>query len=217
MGWYSTGADAEEALKREMERQAEARENSGKKARFWLPVGAEKKITFIDDVKSSYGYKLPFTFYEHALERGGSWRNYYTCIDEEEDANGKVQHCPLCASGNRASFVAAYSIIDHSVWEDKKGNERKDEIRLFICKSEVQTILLKAAKKKDGLRGWLVEVSRITLKSPNTGNQFDFEKRTDLSDDLQPPNYMELFAPMSEAELKVIASGVNADDGKIRF
>lgn len=215
MSWYSTGEQADKKSADELDRQQVAREEASKNRfyRFWMPAGAEQHITFVDAAVAAEGYDLPFVFYEHQLKLNGDWKNWFTCLGEG---------CPLCAAGDRPALVAAYTIIDHNEWKDKKGNVHKDELKLFMAKPAVNKMLRKAASKKGGsLRGWRAEVVRNTSDSPNTGDSFDFEEHRELSDDILPPDYRELFAPKEAAELeKVIGGGaaaVAADDGAVKF
>jgi hypothetical protein len=217
--WFDTGSKADEALDRELESQEERRKNAtgSRLYRFWMPAGGEQYVTFVDGEMHPEGYALPFVFYEHQLKLNGSWKNWFTCPGEG---------CPLCENGNRPSLVAAYTVIDHNEWTDKKGNVHKDELKLFMAKPSVNKILRKMARKKGGLRGWKVELTRGTSEDPSTGKQFDFEERVELPEDIQPGDYMSLFAPKSKDELAAVHGGgggdapslnVDADDETVNF
>lgn len=225
VSWYSTGEDAEKFADKKAEEQA-----AEKVWRFWMKPGDSQYITFIDEDVHPSGFKLPFVFMEHQLHLNGSWRNWFTCIqgmpvlDEEgnpvtdEEGRQVKQVCPLCKGGDKPALVAAYSVIDHSEWTSKDGTVHKDERKLYVVKSKVLKVLRKAAAKKDGLRGWYVEVSRTDDMSPNTGDQFDFEKRGELDPKIVPADYLKEFEPKSYADLMAIIGGAAKEqDDTVRF
>lgn len=218
MSWYDTGEAAEKKSEQVLEEQERNREENSKNRifRFWMPPSKDDKpdtfLTFVDDLQHPSGYPLPFVFNEHQLQINGNWKNWFTCPGDG---------CPLCASGDRPSLVAAFTVIDHSEWTDKKGKVHKDELKLYMAKTKVNKILRKMMKKKGSLRGWKCEVTRATGESPSTGDGFDFEDRITLSDDIQPPDYMELFKPKSMEDLAKVVKGeadlVDADDDTVKF
>lgn len=217
MSWYNTGKEAEQAAENELERQEAARKEAQKNAnmarRFWLPAGAECYITILDGPTHPNGYPLPFVYNEHQMKLNGHWRNWFTCIGEE---------CPICENDFKPSVVSAYTVINHSEWTDKKGNVHKDELNLLIAKPAVNKMLRSAASKRGGsLRGWYVCVNRTSSEGYSTGDSFDFLEKRELSDELQPADYIELFAPKTKEELQGIFGGagkvVDADDGTVKF
>lgn len=204
--WFHTGDEAEDFADQKAE---EAAANRDFVYRFWMPKGAEQHITFVDPDVHPGGFKLPFVFMEHQLFLNNSWKNWFTCL-------GKT--CPLCKGGEKPYLAAAYTIIDHNEWKDRNGAVHKDEQKLFIAKSKVYKVLQKARAKKKGLRGWKVEVTRTDDKSPNTGDQFDFEDRTDLPEAAQPPDYRELFKPKTVEELMAVVGDVQVEnEDTVRF
>lgn len=218
MSWYNTGTAGEEALVREEKRREEARAASSRLYRFWLPSNASTHISFLDEETSPFGYDAPFTFMEHQLNLNGSWKNWFTCLAGMRDQDGTPIECPLCAGGDTPYLAAAYTIIDHSEWTDKRGKVHRDEVKLFVVKSQVLKILRKSAAKKKGLRGWFVEVARLDAQSANTGEQFDFEERRELDSKLVAPDYREAFAPKTREQLlEVIGEVQNESSEPIRF
>ena len=150
-----------------------------------------KEITFVDDVRGFYVFtdesgdyletpqfldaeeakklakklpdpakggplRAPAVLMEHQLYLDGKWGNYFTCLRQM----GKT--CPICESGDNASQVAVFTIIDHSVWKDKGGNEHTDEIKLLWVKTSQAPYKLfqqQATKAgRVGLRGVRYEV-----------------------------------------------------------
>ncbi len=214
MGWYNTGYDAAEI---------EARNPTKKKMyRFWMPVGAEQEITFVDDDSKPLelefdGKKvkvsLPVLFKEYQLYLNGNWRNWFT---QPEDPDDDL----LRQNGERASQVAAFTIIDHSEWADRNGVKHKDELKLMVVKTSSSTfkILQKQSAKRKGLRGCRFTVSRLGDKSCNVGDTFEFEEKGDLPKDIQPANYLEEFRPLQRDELaKIIGAVADESEDPIPF
>jgi hypothetical protein len=198
--WAYTGDRANKALDAELEKQKKRREAGGKVPRIWMKADKNKILTFVDGMTHPKGYDLPFAFMEHQIKINDDWKNWFTCLG---------RGCPLCEGNNKPYLARAYTVIDHSEWESKADKKtHKDEIRLFVCKTKVGKILQKAADKKKGLRGWRVDVSRATDESPNTGDTFDWEEKTELPLDVLPLDYAELFAPKTKEEIVKILSGV---------
>lgn len=140
--------------------------------RFWLKEDAEAKITFLDGDLAEDGTIDAVVYHEHNMQINGRWGNTFVCIKEFEP-------CPLCevaedTGKGKAAFVAAFTIIDHRVYEDKDGKKHKDQLRLFVCKLDTYKLLQKIATKRKGLAGCTFDVSRTGDKSPNVGNMFDF-------------------------------------------
>lgn len=197
--WAYTGNAADKALDQELSRQKARRESAGQMRRIWMKPDESKHITFVDGNVHPKGYDLPFRFMEHQVQINGDWRNWFTCLGKD---------CPACEDGNKPYLAEAITVIDHTEFESKIDKKKhKDEQRLFIAKTTVQKVLKKARDKKKSLRGWRAEVSRNKAESPGTGDSFDFEERTELPDNIQPPDYYVLFAPKSRDELLSILSG----------
>lgn len=115
---FKRGYDASRA---EKERQDKAREKMGKKLfKFFIQEdGGEAEVRFLTEE--------PVGFYEHAIMRGGKFDSVVCTRDSS---------CPLCSSGNKATFKGAYIIIDKRPFEytDKSGKVKKGDkqIRLFV-------------------------------------------------------------------------------------
>ena len=160
--------------------------------RYYLPKGAEGKIAFVDDE--------PFRFYAHSVydpkARGGKggWVSL-TCAGEDD--------CPLCHVGERRIYCAAWTVVDRSEWVDKKGIEHKDELRLFVAKSDTISLLsrksrkLRESGKADGLAGVCFTVYREDKKtSPNVGSEFEpVSKVPKLVSKFEPIDYESVLEP----------------------
>jgi len=209
--WFKTG---DEGLKRSQELAEERERNQVN--RLWLPVGKGAKITFLD----SEG----FFFSEHQIKLNGSWRNWFTCRSE-------FSECPLCESGDRPSYVCAYTIIDHSKYTSKKtGKEVANVKKLAVFKSTVHNMW--ARRKSQDCDGdmtyCLFNIHRDKAEHTATGEDVQFVKRLSqaevlrfkpagMSDEewMSPYDYMELFKPQSVDYLRNVvnmAPPIGADD-----
>jgi hypothetical protein len=211
--WFQTGQKGEKRAEQIAEEQAK---NSV--TRLWLPVGKSALVTFLD----SDG----FYFYEHQLKINGSWRNWYTCLRD-------MSECPICDTGDRSSYVAAYTIIDHSKYTSKRtGKEIKNVKKLLILKSTVQAMW---ARRKEEVGGDLTQcvfkLFRDKAEHTSTGEDVQFKKKLEkeqilkfkpqgMSDEewLAPFNYVEIFKPLSVDKLrkltgqKVVGSDEHTED-----
>lgn len=158
--WWDEGYDKEEAEKEQSSR------SSGLPRRLWLPPEKGAEITFLTD--------KPLKIREHNLKLDGHWRNWHTC--------NRQKSCPLCRSNNTPYLAYMWLIIDHSVWNDRDGNEHKDEPRLFVAKARIAARYDRMREKKDGLRGCRVEIYRTDSDSANVGNEIEFMEKYDEKD-----------------------------------
>lgn len=216
--FFYGGEDAQRITEEEKERLKEAR-LQGSVRRFWLPVDPDRevRVTFLDDTTrpSEYlgGITPPIHYYEHQLYLNGHWRNWFTCLGE-----GK---CPICQKEQkRPSWCAAFSVIDHSEWKDKRGNTHKDEIKLLVAKTDMIKRLAKKGEKAGGLRGAVFDVARVSDGDANIGQDYEFVQK--LNDDAianlpEPLPYKELLARKSREELSKIIGLIEQEEDEIQF
>ncbi len=210
--WFHTGDEAEIAAEKI---EALRKEQQNRAFRWYIPKNKREpsELTFLDSDRSPFGYKLPFSYLEHQVDMGkhqGGWKNWFTCL-------GKT--CLICKGGNQPYLATAYTIIDHGKWTDNSGNAHVDEVKLFVCKTQVQKQLVRLAKVKDGLRGWRIEVQRTGDKAANTGDSFLPLERTDPGEGQQPFDYKVLFKPKSKDEIQEFFGGDmgSSSDDNVRF
>jgi hypothetical protein len=152
----------------------------------------------------------------------GNWNNYFVCT-------GKIEPCPICATGDDASHVAVLTIIDHREVKSKDGKKTyKDQKRLFVAKHGTYLYLRTMAEKRGGLAGCTFDVFRSTDKDPNVGDKFDFIEKNEPAQlaqlftkqvkdekgnvtgtvtDFVPANYEEEVVYRSSAELNAMGFG----------
>ena len=110
-------------VKEEKERQEEARENSGMKLwNFFIKGdGEEADLRFLTEE--------PINFNEH------NEQTYVNGKERWEQTVCSGEDCPICASGNRATFKGAYLVVDKREFEYTKEGKTvkgKDQLRLYV-------------------------------------------------------------------------------------
>ena len=156
--------------------------------RFRLNDGEERKITFLDGSLTENGVIEAPCWHEHTLNIGGKFPRY-TCTES-------VEPCPICASGDVATFVRCLTVIDHTPHTIQNGanagKEIKNTRKLFVMKQGTWDLLALQATKRNGLAGITYEVSRHGDKSPNVGSAFDFVEKFDSPEDLAKKYHLAL-------------------------
>lgn len=207
-GWFKTGEEgATEAHRIDDENERRRKEAQSGARRFWLPPDKSANVTFLDS--------LGFYLREHQVYLARSWLNWFTC-------RADFDNCPLCDSGMYASYVAMYTVVDHSEFQLKRGPQAgqiiKDQKRLFVVKSTARNKLLKQKERQDGdLTLCRFECTRYTSKECSTGEDFHFIERATMEEILslapsgedaqewaKPFDYAKLFYPKSAEELSKI-------------
>jgi len=217
VSFLKKGKAAKELLAYE-EAQAELRrQEAGRMWRFWMPDGEDRQITFLDGALDDDGMLDIYMFYEHSLRLNGKVENFVCTAAVDE-----TQPCPICESGDRASFVGVMTVIDHSEQKIKSGPNAGKVIsntrKLFVAKQSTIKQLTKIAAKRGGLTGCTFDVSRTGHQSPSVGNQFDFVQKFDSYEeiaeacglkveDVQPANYEEEIRYLSPEQLIELGVG----------
>lgn len=169
------GKEAQQVTKQaEAETERRRAESGNTVFRYWMPDGAEQRITFLDGELSEAGLLDVPCYWEHNLQINGSWKNWFPCTKDEEP-------CPLCDI-KAPSLVYAFTIIDHREWDDKQGRTHQHERKLYMCKGDTYKRLSKIAAKREGLTGITFDVARIGDKAENVGNDFDFVEKLSLKE-----------------------------------
>lgn len=137
----------------------------------------------------------------------------------------------MCDNGMRASFVAAFTVIDLSQFETKKDKQVITATkRLFVAKGTATKKLLKRRERcQNDLTGCMIEVSRFDAKEVATGSDFEFIERltpaqmmayriptgpysVPEAEWLKPFDYLKIFEPKSADKIRKII-GVSAPIG----
>lgn len=159
------GDGEEAAAKRSAEAQARRDSGADFVFRHWMKEGEEKQVIFLDDQILS-GVNLQ----EHQLKLNNSWRNWFTCIGEEET-------CPICASGTRPYWVAYFTVLVLDAYE--KDGEMRDARNLIGVKwgawPTFKKVMQMATKEHGQLRGVSMLLSRETSDDAAIGSPIEFE------------------------------------------
>lgn len=160
MNWMRRGSSAVES---EIQRREEEQKNKGP-YRFFLKTGEMRNVIFLDGDEPDE----PISIMEHIINiPGAKFPELLTCP-------GRQNGCPLCIAGNQARFVAFYSIVDTTPYEDSQGKTIKNVKKILAVKSVQADILIKKRKDWDGLKGRVVTISRTNdKKSASSGDQFE--------------------------------------------
>ena len=140
--------------------------------RFWIPYGVQRDIIFLDED--------PFIIAEHGVKLNGKWGNFYTCLTGVDPAG-----CPLCEElkeNPKACISRSYppvsclTVLDGSQWTDREGNVRQWGTRVLAAKQVPATLLSSKQKEYGTLIGAVWTTSRLSDKSPSTGDNIMFKE-----------------------------------------
>jgi hypothetical protein len=176
--WMKTGAASAQMAAQEQVAQQQQAESRGRTWRFSIKEGEDAKITFVDGELSPDGLLLPPRYYEHHIQIGGKWGNFFVCPEKTQPEMG--YKCPLCEAGDRAALVALFTVIDHRTYQAKNGKEYTNQRRLLVAKTITMEVLTKIAAKRGGLAGCTFDVSRTGENSAAVGSMFDFSEKNDV-------------------------------------
>lgn len=179
VGWMKTGANSTKLAQQQAAEAEVQKAERGKMFRFFIKEGEEAKITFLDGELSPQGFLTPPRYYEHMVYFNNSWRNF-VCPEKTSPELG--MKCPLCESGDRASLVALFTVIDHRSYTSTQGKQYKDTVRLLVAKPQTFEMLNKLAVKRDGLTGCTFDVNRVGDKAAAVGNMYDFSEKRPLAE-----------------------------------
>lgn len=201
--------------KKQAEKQAQVEAGVGKLYPFWLAVGKEANITFLDGEIITLGdgvqiFNNPF-YLQHTVKLGQKWLSFF-CPKEDHG------ECPECENGGRGSYVCAFTIIDHSKYVSKQDSTKvyEHQRRLFIATAGTREELFLRAKKNNGLKFLNFDVARSKKdKAPRVGDVFTPNGKLTVKElkqmcgkdvNLEPANYntdVELYTPDQLRDLGV--------------
>lgn len=186
------------------------RSQSQRNIRFWVNKGHAnaRSIIFLTE--------KPIVLYEHQFQLGGSYYNWLTCLRPLGLA------CPFCDANKNRYRAAIWTILDVDGYVDSNSVEHKNIKRLFVAKSKtyqrVKLLAERRAEKGESLKGAKYHVTRTESdKSPNVGDDFEFEGMVDLSqfEDAEPMKYEELLAPNKEEMERVLKIMTGEGEGAV--
>lgn len=166
--WYETGYSG-------AEREQEKRALGAAPPRFWLKPAATKDILFVDDT--------PFCYKEHSWRVGEDKQFYYaTCTN---GINAEGCHGDSAKGVSKADYIGQLTIVDITGYVSRKDNkEHKFEVTLFSPKTKVLNKLKLRKEKKGTLVNQIYTVTRGDENSPNTGDDFDWQREVKSVEEL---------------------------------
>lgn len=204
--FLKTGAESAKMAQRAAAEQEQRKADQGKMFRFWMKEKEEARITFVDGDLAKEGplagYPDPPRYYEHNLFLNGAWNNFFVCPEKTNPDSG--DKCPICESGDRPSFVALFTIIDHRQIPSTKDKTKiwKDTKKILVAKPQTYELLTKHAIKRGGLAGCTFDASRVGDKSASVGSMFDFVEKKPV-EDLKKLYTIERTDPKTNQKMKV--------------
>lgn len=205
--------------------------------RFWVRIGEERRIIFLDDFSSKIKLDdgreteiLPFNVHEHCLKIDGDWKRplFVTCTQ----ATG---NCECCRRGLRTQFVGALTILDITPTVNKETGEKivKPWKKLMVAVTDALVTLDSKKNKRGGnLQGCVFSVARHDRRHPRVGSDFEFEEKIDdlkakYPDlDLAPYGYnvmqtlewyKKIFTPMKKEDVEKTFATRHVEDGFAKF
>lgn len=179
--WMATGDQSAQMQEQHKVEQAQREAEYGKMRRFFIQdPGKEARITFVDGALGPQGFLVPPRFWEHNLNLGGKWGNYFVCPEKTMPAAG--HKCPICASGDVAYLAALFTIIDHREFTASDGKVYKDQPRLLVAKPQSFEMLNKVAVALGGLSCVTFNVGRSTKKAASIGDIYINVAKGDLQE-----------------------------------
>lgn len=176
VSFLKRGAEARaQAKKVDAEQEQRQSDSKNRVRRFWLQRGTERRVTFLDGDLDENGELLMTTGYEHNLYMNGRWNNFFICTGNEDEP------CPICEEGKVASYIAVFTVIDHTKFTDRTGKEHKDVVSLLVAKRQTQQLLEMQAAKRKGLTGCTFDVARTQEEqAAAVGTMFDYVGKNPL-------------------------------------
>lgn len=201
------GAAAHAASATEQMKADLAQSQSG--FRFWLKVGGENRITFVDGSLDQDGALLIPYWYEHRLMIGGRLNNI-VCYETLPDAGP----CPVCNHNHRTQLVAGLTVINHTPYViqsgQKAGQTLQHRRQMFVAPRTAIATLQKLAEKRGGLIGHCFDVHRKEAKDARVGSVYDYvgqltqEQMTAIGEEWKPYNWDEAMKLLTPGEMETL-------------
>lgn len=161
---------------------------------FGIGDGDSAKIQFLEEE--------PTCIYQHMIQIEGRWQSF-TCLQ------GSGEECPICERGNNPRFVGVFTVINHSV------DDEKFKYQMFTQGIRVLKQLERLAQKPKGLNGYIFEISR-TGAGVDTSYNFDTIEERALTDKDKKSaiEFGSLLKPNSRAKVLGKLSGKEEEETK---
>lgn len=170
-GFLMRGSSAHTAVHTEQAKADLAMSQAG--FRFWVPVGGEARVTFIDgNLDVDGALDIPY-WYEHRLMLGGRIQPI-TCYETVSD----MGPCPICTAGHKTQLVAGMSVINHTPYVVQKGQNAGKTLtnrrQMLVAPRTAIETFQKLAGKRGGLSTHCFDAYRKEKKDPRVGSVWDY-------------------------------------------
>lgn len=209
---------------------------NNEKSRFWVTVGKERKIIFLDNFEWKVdrgGFEspvVPLLRNEYKVNLNNfpdAWKN---CVYITAHPDPNEPSLPRERGFSRV-YMGALTVLDVTPFKDDSGETKMyPRKKLFVAVPSALSVLESKLAKKGNLQGWQFSIARHEKRSPRVGNDFEPEKQFSVEElrkefpnvNLDPLGftaeeamkfYMELFAPMPYEQQKKLFEGCNPIDG----
>ncbi len=203
-GFLMRGAQAQSAVAVEQAKSDLALLQQG--FRFWIEVGGEARISFIDGILDTDGALAIPMWYEHKLMIGGRMTTI-TCYETKPD----MGPCPVCQAGHNTGLVGALSIVNHTPYQVKKGKNAGKVLTnrrqmLVGPRAAISTLQIVAASR-GGLATHCFDVYRKDRTDPRVGSVYNYlgqiqpEQIASLGEEWKPYNWDDEIVMLDSAEM----------------
>jgi hypothetical protein len=195
--WYRIGKDAEEYARQKAILAQQRKERAV--PNFFLKVDEDATIVFVDD--KGFGVNI------HKVKVGDRWITL-TCVKD-------FAPCPICATGNRSSYVIYYTVIDTRPYTDREGKTTKFRKVLFPATGvTLQSRIADEKAEQNGLVGAVCYFKRYSAKEASAGTLVKCKGKIDIAKKFgaeftKPLDYLKILAPPTTEELESLGISVN--------
>jgi len=143
-------------------------QSSSQPRRLWIKAGEYREIVMVDDD--------PLCVHEHNPKMNNRWDNWFTCLQ------GIADSAPCCEilGANTRYYVGYVTVVDCSLYVDKKGNKHQYELKLLPAKLKTLKKFKRKREDRGSLVGAVFKATREDAKSPSVGDEFEYMRQADM-------------------------------------
>jgi len=136
--------------------------------RFWIKGGDSKDLVWVDDDTAC--------IYEHNPKIGGSYMNWFTCLEGVYD---EVVCCQKLGPKSR-TYVGYLTGVDCTAWQDQRGNTHQYEMRLVPLKLRSLKKFRRKKEDRGSMVGTMWKMNREDDNAASVGDDWDFVRDVDM-------------------------------------
>jgi len=154
------------------------------KSRFWVRVGDERQLVFLDDFEwklvrgDAETMVVPCCHYEYKIDLANHPESWKNCIYITGSTTAGAR-CVPAERGFSRVYVGTMTVLDITPFKDKESGEERvvPRKRLLVGVPSALSILEAKMNKKGNLKLWQYSVTRHEKRSPRIGNDFEAVKQ----------------------------------------